>query len=272
MEVLKNFPKRLKIYIKTATACKNYVNLSKQGKTCSKNDKKAAHSRWFNLNAGVDALFKEYLGMTQALKIMKEDRAIGGDQIDGLLRKIDNTTFLGTLYMLKLVLPQLSTLSKTFQKGSLNFSRISLSIEKTIRKMHFIEVEGQHFNTLMLDIGLATQYVDALEQNIQDRFCTEIIHVLKVFHIFDGGMVPEEKSEKFEVFGNNVVQIFKNHYYKDNIEKTGGFENQWDDFKCEMVRLKKKWISFKSQLMNKKIELKSTSIEWSLKQTVKKGC
>ena len=179
--------------------------------------------------------------MTQALKIMEEDRAIGGDQIDGLLRKIDNTTFLGTLYMLKLVLPHLSTLSKTFQKGSLNFSRISLSIEKTIRKMHFIEVEGQHFNTLMLDIGgqleqweialnenqqemtarLATQYVDALEQNIQDRFRTEIIHVLKVFHIFDGGMVPEEKSEEFEVFGNNVVQMFKNHYYKDNIERPG---------------------------------------------------
>ena len=60
---------------------------------------------------------------------------------DGLLRKIDNPTFLGTLYMLKLVLPHLSTLSKTFQKSSLNFSRINPNIEKTIHKMSSIEAE-----------------------------------------------------------------------------------------------------------------------------------
>ena len=142
----------MKIYIGTATACKNYENLSKQEKTCTTDDKKAAHSYWFNLDAGVDPLFKEYVGMMQASRIMKEDRAIGGAQIDGLLRKIDNTTFLETLYMLKLVLPHLSTLSKTFQKGSLNFSRISPNMKKTIHKMHFIEVEGQHLNTLTLDI------------------------------------------------------------------------------------------------------------------------
>ena len=71
---------------------------------------------------------------------------------DGLLRKIDNPTFLGTLYMLKLVLPHLSTLSKTFQKSSLNFSRINPNIEKTIHKMSSIEAERQHLNTLTLDI------------------------------------------------------------------------------------------------------------------------
>ena len=61
-----------------------------------------------------------------------------------------------------------------------------------------------------------------------------------------------------------------NHYYKDKIEKAEGLENQWDDFKCKMVTLKKKWIGFKSQLKNNKIELKTTLIEWSLKQIVKK--
>ena len=108
-----------------------------------------------------------------------------------------------------------------------------------------------------------------MEQNIRDRFPSKIINVLEAFHIFHTGMVPEEKSKEFEVFGNEEVQIFKNHYYKDNTEKAEGLENQWDGFNYEMVTLKKKWIGFKSQLKNNKTELKSTSTEWSLKQIVK---
>ena len=45
---------------------------------------------------------------------------------------------------------------------------------------------------------LATQYVNALERNIRDRFPTEIINLFEALHIFGAGMVPEE-SEEFEV-------------------------------------------------------------------------
>ena len=156
--------------------------------------------------------------------------------------------------------------------------------------MRSTEAERQHLNTFMIDIAgqleqceialsenqqemiarLATKYVDALEQSIRKRFPTEIINKLEAFHIFDAGMVPEEESEEFEVFGNKEVQIFKNHYYKDNIEKADGLGNQWDDFKYEMGTLDNMWISFKPQLKNNEIELKITSRESSLKQMVKK--
>ena len=125
MEVFKNSPKRLKIYIKTPTACKNYNNLSKHEKThVVRTIKKAVRTCWLSLDGGVDVLCKEYVGMTQALGNIKEDRAVAGAQAEGLSGKIDNATILGTLYMLKLVLPRLRTLNKTFQKCSLNFSRI----------------------------------------------------------------------------------------------------------------------------------------------------
>ena len=52
------------------------------------------HTHWLSLDAGVGALFKEYVRMTQALKTMKEDRAVGGAQDDGLLRKIAKPIFL----------------------------------------------------------------------------------------------------------------------------------------------------------------------------------
>ena len=112
--------------------------------------------------------------------------------------------------------------------------------------------------------------MDALDQNIRDRFPTKIINVLEAFHIFDAVMVPVEEGEESEIFGNKEVQIFKNHYYKDNIEKADGLGNQWDDFKYEMGTLDNMWISFKPQLKNNEIELKITSRESSLKQMVKK--
>ena len=57
-----------------------------QKEMCSKDNKKVVCTCWLSLDAGVDALFKEYMGMMQALRIMKEDKAVGGAQADGLLR------------------------------------------------------------------------------------------------------------------------------------------------------------------------------------------
>ena len=52
---------------------------------------------------------------------------------------------------------------------------------------------------------------------------------------------------------------------RPRVSNTNGY-----DFKHEIFTLNKKWISFKSQLKNNKIELKSTSTKWSLKQIVKR--
>ena len=78
MEILKNYPKWLKIYILTATTCKNYKNLSKhKTKQVVRMIKKSGTCHWLSLDTGVDTLFKEYVGMIQALRIIKEDRAVG---------------------------------------------------------------------------------------------------------------------------------------------------------------------------------------------------
>ena len=52
-------------------------------------------TRWLSLDP--DALFKEYLGMTQALKIMKEERAVGGVHRDGLLKKNRQPNIFGNI-------------------------------------------------------------------------------------------------------------------------------------------------------------------------------
>ena len=92
-------------------------------------------TRWLSLHASVDSLFEEYVGMIHALWFMKDNPAVGGATAAGLLKKIDSVKFLGVLYMLKYMLPHLSALSKTFQTGTLNFSRMVPSIEKTKHKI-----------------------------------------------------------------------------------------------------------------------------------------
>ena len=46
-----------------------------------------------------------------------------------MLKKIDDMKFIAVLYVLKFMLPYLSTVSKTFQNGESNFSRIKPAIE-----------------------------------------------------------------------------------------------------------------------------------------------
>ena len=49
----------------------------------------------------------------------------------GLLKKMKTVKFLGSIYILKEVVPCLTTLSKTFQAGALNFSHVGLAINHT---------------------------------------------------------------------------------------------------------------------------------------------
>ena len=47
----------------------------------------------------------------------------------GLLSNMRTPTFIGAIYTLNQVLPALSTLSKTFQRGTVNFARIKPAIK-----------------------------------------------------------------------------------------------------------------------------------------------
>ena len=64
---------------------------------------------------------------------MQNNKA-SGSTASGLLKKISHYEFLGTLYLLKNILPSLTGLSKTFQTESLNFSRTAINISTAINR------------------------------------------------------------------------------------------------------------------------------------------
>lgn len=60
----------------------------------------------------------------------------------GLFKKIKTAKFLGTLYILKEVLPCLSTLSRTFQTDALNVSHMEPAIQCAQASLESLESSG----------------------------------------------------------------------------------------------------------------------------------
>ena len=106
---LKNSPKRLKTYIKTAMRLKKFKDLPRaQQRSLVQKVKKAARTRWLSLDAEVEVVYKEYIYLLHAWRLMKDDDgASTGATAAGVLKKVDDMKFLAVLHVLKLMLPYL---------------------------------------------------------------------------------------------------------------------------------------------------------------------
>ena len=136
-------------------------------KNIVKRVKKACRTRWLSLHAGVDAVYDEYEGIVKTLQEIQFGRSSGSLAI-GLLKKIKYHEFLGTLYLLKYMLPNLSALSKTFQTASLNFSRIIPSINRCKTKIQEIEQNEKVWDKLEKDLGGRLRSLNITLTDIQE--------------------------------------------------------------------------------------------------------
>jgi len=113
------------------------VNLSdKSKKIVRKKLKKVCQTRWLSLHAATSTICDDYLAVLHTLRQLKDADAVAY----GLLSKVQTAKFIGTIYILNAVLPILSSLSKTFQRGTINFSHIKPSIDYTLAKLSEIMV------------------------------------------------------------------------------------------------------------------------------------
>lgn len=287
----KNSAKRLKVYIKVAMQCKLLQSsaLSKKRKrNAVKRVKKAVRTRWLSLHASVDSIFEEYVGLINALRRLKDDPNSGA-MAGGLLKKIDCTKFLGTLYMFKKVLPHLSALSKTFQTGSINFSRIKPGISKVHANLQKILKDDAIVTSLKEDISESgrlhlcdatlserdenhiranvQKYITSLTENISNRFPASSTEVLNSFCVFNVELLPTETdSELFLFYGDMEIKALKHHFFSSDPTASQELEDQWGNFKYELLELKKKWFHLKRQIEANKMKMKCTSTEWALRQ------
>ena len=150
---------------------------------------------------------------------------------------------------MKFRLPHLSYLSRTFQSGNLNFSRISPNIHVTKTKLQETHAENKVLVELDKDLGedgrlslcnitlpestrslienRVKSYVEIISSNIDDRFPPESLAILEAFSIFDVSQIPNETTQEFKIYGEAEINEIGNHFYQENLEEKKILLEKW---------------------------------------------
>ena len=178
----------------------------------------------------------------------------------GLLKKMKTVKFLGSIYILKEVVPCLTTLSKTFQAGALNFSHVGLAINHTqasleavkssqspLKKLQdYIKPEGR-LGSLEMTItdndkkilgNLLSVYVSGLAKNITSHF-NDCLFILSSFSILSPVTLPKSTLPEFKEYGNKEIKILADHFFQ---------EKETEDKEVTKAQLKAEWAKFKFDL------------------------
>ena len=133
--------------------------------------------------------------------------------------------FIGTIYILKAVLPELAALSRVLQRGTVNFGHILPAITYTTDKLTEIAQDKTPITQLQVDIQengrlgtcefksndheiqVLKKYTQALKENIDSRF-KNAMPVVCAFAIFNANAIPKRGTArvfKLWVEGNQHI-------------------------------------------------------------------
>ena len=199
---------------------------------------KACQTRWLLFDSAVSAAHQDLPCILLAPSELTYDVAAVG-----LMKKTTDPLWIGTLYILKEVLPLLSELLKTFYRGTVNFSAIAPMVAVTTHKLASLPEQGSaiqsmeedcseegrlHGLTICSDLSLMLtdrhieaikklreRYVEALVQNIQNRF-NSAVPIIAAFDIFNPLSLPEEDSADFSKYGHHHcdIETLARHFYQ----------------------------------------------------------
>jgi hypothetical protein len=281
-----NSPKRTSVYLKVQEGTKNLKLNQSSRKVVAKRLKKACTTRWLSFDLSVKAIFEDYAAVLQTLSQLSEKETAAY----GLLKRMKKTRFLGTLYILKCILPSLSKLSKIFQTGNIDFSQIEPSIQYTIDTIEEISRSKQPLEEMRKDIQdgkltmlthefkfsdadfkqletLLTKYVTALKDNINSRF-EDALSVLKAFDIFNPVSLPERTAAEFIDYGvTSLEKLIESFFPVTEPDKKNEIVTEWNKIKYNMLEWKKRIQTHnnssdlsKTQLMLKMMLMRKTDL------------
>ena len=151
---------------------------AKRKKNIIKRVKKTCRTGWLYLHASVDAINEEYVGFIHCLhSIQEQDKFPGGAMVSGQLKTMDSVEFLGLLYTVKFMLPSLIALTKTFQIGEINFSRVKPNLEKMKAQLHNTATHQTALKKLKSDVNVRLAVCELNMSEHQEQ-------VMKHLHIY----------------------------------------------------------------------------------------
>ena len=217
----------------------------------AKKVRKVRRTRWLSLEQSVQSAYKRYIALLHTFQELQADAFALG-----LNKKVRTRKFLGTLFILKEVLPHLSTLSKTFKNGTLNFARIEPAVQFTQFRSQKIKTSmspikefgqeltaGGKFESLKIVLstsdrrGLETllgRYIESLKSNIQELF-GDCLGILKSFSIFNPLMLPSPESDEFKGYGERSIITLADHFHDRNELEKEKLQAEWGKFKFDLL-------------------------------------
>ena len=283
-----NSPKRTSIFMKVQTELKDVALTERAKKIVGKKIRKACRTRWLFLEQSVNSVFETYTALLHTFQELKKDALAVG-----LLKKMKTVKFLGTIYILKEVVPCLTTLSKTFQAGALNFSHVGLAINHTQASLEAIKSSQSPLKKLQEDIkpegrlgslemtitdndkkilgNLLSAYVSGLAKNITSRF-NDCLSVLSSFSILSPVALPKPTSPEFKDYGNKEIKILADHFFQEKETKEkevtkAQLEAEWAKFKFDLDAWKSLVPPPAARGSSEKSA--STPLDWALQRVIK---
>ncbi|XP_072171557.1 zinc finger protein 862-like [Diadema setosum] len=246
-----NSPKRTAQFMKTQLEYKAAVTPTLMGeakKLVVRKIRKACRTRWLSLDHSVQGVFHDFAPLLLSLNHFAEKDAVA----TGLLKKMKTAKFLGAIHILKEVLPILSTLSKIFQYGTVNYARIGPALSAAKAALREVLDSGRVLADMRKDLAedgrlstcelhptehqynevssMLQKYVSALEENLDHRF-KEALPVLQSFSIFDPMSCSEDLS-----YGRAEIKILGKHFFPDCTDSRRKLDAEWCNFKYEMLQ------------------------------------
>ena len=250
------YPKRCSAFVKVCVALQkielaneNPAKQKRLSKSLAVKIQRACRTRWLSTGQSVSSICRNLVALMQTLRQFKDADATA----QGLLQRMNNTKFVGTMLLMNAVLPHLNTLSKLFQKDHTCYTSIRPALQSTISRIADIRSSlnlvselknaiqpGGHYAALELELSengqvqaflnnLVNNYTTALETNLDRRF-QEAAPVLEAFSIFDPTCLPNPGNAAFKDYGVDKVGVLCKQFQFDKDHTLA----QWDNFKYLM--------------------------------------
>ena len=102
---------------------------------------------------------------------------------------------------------------------------------------------------------------------MEARFSQTTCKILESFGIFDIELLPMSSSPSFYVHGKNEINFLAEQFFPERSVRI--IMREWEEFKSELIDIKKKYQLLKENLTNNNLKLKETASEWALQYIVK---
>ncbi|XP_078346379.1 zinc finger protein 862-like [Oculina patagonica] len=267
-------PKRTAVLVKAQESWRK-MNLSEKARSVvAKKVRKACRTRWLSTSNAVDGVYEDFVPIGQAVNVIDDKDGM----VSYLLSQMKNFKFIGTIYILKAVLPELAALSRVFQRGTVNFGHVLPAITYTTDKLTKIAQDETPITQLQIDVqengrlgtcgfktndrdiqvlrNLLKKYIQALKENIDSRF-KDSMPVISAFAIFNPNAIPNRGTSEFSSYGLKEMATLSMHYFQDDEEAQQQVKAEWEKLKYDLLLWKEQ---IPQDLGN------VTPTEWSLKR------